>query len=77
VARVPDTASNVWAATTTDYAIPAPCADIPPRVYVPHELGGDVAVIDPLSMQIVDRFWVGRTPTTSPRPTTSACSTST
>ena len=60
--RVPDTAANVWAATTTDYAIPASVADIPPRVYVPHELGGDVAVIDPLSMQIVDRFWVGRTP---------------
>ena len=60
--RVPDTASNVWAATTTDFAIPASVADVPPRVYVPHEMGGDVAVIDPLSMQIVDRFWVGRTP---------------
>lgn len=53
--------TNVWAATATD-KIPDAVADLPPRVYVPHELGGDVAVIDPLSMQIVDRFWVGRTP---------------
>jgi YVTN family beta-propeller protein len=54
-------APNVWAATASN-VIPAAVADLPPRVYVPHELGGDVAVIDPLSMQIVDRFWVGRTP---------------
>jgi len=53
--------SNVWAATASN-AIPAAVADLPPRVYVPHELGGDIAVIDPLSMQVVDRFWVGRTP---------------
>ena len=52
---------NVWAATASN-SIPAAVADLPPRVYVPHELGGDVAVIDPISMQIVDRFWVGRTP---------------
>jgi YVTN family beta-propeller protein len=52
---------NVWSATASN-AIPAAVADLPPRVYVPHELGGDVAVIDPISMQIVDRFWVGRTP---------------
>lgn len=52
---------NVWAATASN-TIPASVADLPPRVYVPHERGGDVAVIDPLSMQIVDRFWVGRTP---------------
>ncbi|HZO28638.1 MAG TPA: cytochrome D1 domain-containing protein [Chloroflexota bacterium] len=52
---------NVWAASASN-AIPAAVADLPPRVYVPHELGGDIAVIDPISMQIVDRFWVGRTP---------------
>jgi DNA-binding beta-propeller fold protein YncE len=52
---------NVWAATASN-EIPAAVADLPPRVYVPHELGGDIAVIDPLSMQIVDRYWVGRTP---------------
>jgi YVTN family beta-propeller protein len=53
--------TNVWAATASN-AIPASVADLPPRVYVPHELGGDVVVIDPLSMQIIDRYWVGRTP---------------
>jgi YVTN family beta-propeller protein len=54
-------APNVWAATATNI-IPAVVADLPPRVYVPHELGGDIVVIDPLSMQIIDRYWVGRTP---------------
>jgi YVTN family beta-propeller protein len=53
--------TNVWAATASN-TIPAAVADLPPRVYVPHELGGDIAVIDPISMQIVDRYWVGRTP---------------
>jgi YVTN family beta-propeller protein len=52
---------NVWAATASN-TLPASVADLPPRVYVPHELGGDVAVIDPLSMQIIDRYYVGRTP---------------
>jgi YVTN family beta-propeller protein len=56
-----ETETNVWAATATN-TIPAVVADLPPRVYVPHELGGDIAVIDPLSMQIIDRYWVGRTP---------------
>jgi YVTN family beta-propeller protein len=53
--------TNVWAATATN-TIPDAVADLPPRVYVPHELGGDIAVIDPLSMQVIDRYWVGRTP---------------
>ena len=53
--------TNVWAATASN-VIPPSVSDLPPRVYVPHELGGDIAVIDPLSMQIVDRYWVGRTP---------------
>ena len=51
---------NVWQATTG--RLPPVVADLPARVYVPHELGGDVAVIDPATMQVVDRFWVGRTP---------------
>ena len=55
-----DSATNVWAATTGE--LPAVVADLPPRVYVPHERGGDVAVIDPATMQVVDRFPVGRTP---------------
>jgi YVTN family beta-propeller protein len=36
--------------------------EIPPRVYVPDELGGDVMVIDATSRSIIDRFPVGRTP---------------
>src|ERR671932_664746 len=52
--------NNVWAATTGP--ILDALADLPPRVYVPHENGGDIAVIDPLSRQIVDRYRVGRTP---------------
>jgi len=51
---------NVWEATTG--GLPPVVADLPARVYVPHELGGDIAVIDPATMQVVDRFWVGRTP---------------
>src|SRR5438067_520935 len=51
---------NVWAATTG--GLSAAVANLSPRVYVPHELGGDVAVIDPASMQVVDRFAVGQTP---------------
>jgi DNA-binding beta-propeller fold protein YncE len=51
---------NVWEATRGPIA--DALADIPPRVYVPHENGGDIAVIDPLSRQIVDRYAVGRTP---------------
>jgi YVTN family beta-propeller protein len=42
--------------------IPEVVADLPPRVYVPNELGGDIVVIDPIAMQVIDRFWVGRTP---------------
>jgi YVTN family beta-propeller protein len=57
----PSEPPNVWAATASN-EIPAAVADLPPRVYVPHERGSDVAAIDPLSMQVVDRFWVGRTP---------------
>ncbi len=59
--RRAESAINVWAGTATN-DLPAAVADLPPRVYVPHELGGDIAVIDPRSFQIVDRFWVGRTP---------------
>ena len=53
-------ASNVWAATMGPVVDVA--AELPPRVYVPHENGGDIAVIDPLSRTIVDRYSVGRTP---------------
>jgi YVTN family beta-propeller protein len=52
--------ANVWAATTG--ALADSIADVPARVYVPHELGGDVVVIDPQTRSIVDRYAVGRTP---------------
>jgi DNA-binding beta-propeller fold protein YncE len=55
-----EAASNVWHALTGP--LPERLAGLPPRVYVPNELGGDIAVIDPTIMQVVDRFWVGRTP---------------
>jgi DNA-binding beta-propeller fold protein YncE len=51
---------NVWA------AINAPVRDdltgLPPRVYVPDEITGDIVVIDAITRSIVDRFPVGRTP---------------
>ena len=53
-------AINVWAATTSETA--PQVAGLPPRVYVPHERGGDVAVIDPVSFQVIDRFRVGQLP---------------
>jgi DNA-binding beta-propeller fold protein YncE len=52
---------NVWAGATGG-PLPPQVQDLPPRVYIPHETGGDVAILDPLTMQIVDRFSVGRTP---------------
>ena len=52
----------MYAGTTSDKLINPALANLPARVYVPHELGGDVAVIDPASMQVIDRFFVGRTP---------------
>jgi len=36
--------------------------NLPPRVYVPNEKSGDVAVIDPTTFRIVDRFTVGPSP---------------
>ena len=56
----PAATTNVWAAMLGP--LPEGLAELPPRVYVPHENGGDVAVIDPITRQIVDRFGVGRTP---------------
>jgi DNA-binding beta-propeller fold protein YncE len=52
--------ANVWAATTRGYVDLV--ADLAPRVYVPHENGGDIVVIDPLTRSIVDRFVVGSIP---------------
>jgi len=52
---------NVYAAATTTEISPA-LADIPARVYVPNELGGAIDVIDPLKLQVVDRYFVGSIP---------------
>src|SRR5215216_4681910 len=51
---------NVWAGMLGPIA--DHLGDLPPRVYVPHETGGDIAVIDPLTRTIVDRFAIGRIP---------------
>ncbi len=55
-----ETSDNAWAGMMG--GISEVVADLPPRVYVPNELGGDIAVIDPIAMRVIDRFWVGRTP---------------
>jgi YVTN family beta-propeller protein len=55
-----DPGLNVWSAISGTLA--SSVADLPPRVYVPHELGGDVAIVDPATLQVIDRFGVGRTP---------------
>jgi YVTN family beta-propeller protein len=52
-------AINVWAATTG--AISPALADIPPRVYVPDELLGNITVINPQTFQIIDRYPSGTT----------------
>ncbi|MFN8522250.1 MAG: hypothetical protein U0821_04000 [Chloroflexota bacterium] len=60
VVPVPAPPPNVWAGTVS--GVHPDVAELPARVYIPHENGGDVAVLDPATMQIIDRFWVGRTP---------------
>jgi YVTN family beta-propeller protein len=52
-------AINVWAATTGPM-LPS-VANLPPRVYVPDELRGDITVIDPRTFQIIDRYPSGVT----------------
>src|SRR5689334_6189959 len=53
---------NVWAATTVEAGIAPHLRGLAPRVFVPHELGGDIAVVDPATFAVVDRYRVGRTP---------------
>ena len=57
VARVP----NVYSATLAGTLSPA-VADIPPRVYVPNSDAGTVSVVDPATLQVIDRFRVGSVP---------------
>jgi YVTN family beta-propeller protein len=47
---------------TTDGRLAAAVSDIPARVWVPNERGGQVIVIDPTTFEIVDRLDVGRYP---------------
>lgn len=58
--RTRNAAPNVWAAINAP--VRDDLAELPPRVYVPDEIGGDIVVIDATSRTIVDRFPVGRTP---------------
>jgi DNA-binding beta-propeller fold protein YncE len=51
---------NVWAAIDTP--LRDDLAALPPRVYVPEEITGDIVVIDATTRAIVDRFPIGRTP---------------
>lgn len=52
---------DVYAATASGQVAPS-LAGIPPRVYVPDEISGDVVVIDPATFKIVRRFKVGAYP---------------
>jgi YVTN family beta-propeller protein len=52
---------NVYAGSTSDQVSPAVAAD-PQRVYVPNLRSGDVYVIDPATLKVVDRFKVGAGP---------------
>lgn len=50
---------NVWADTRG--ALDVKVASIPPRVFVPDEIRGDVTVIDPATFQVIDRYPSGKT----------------
>jgi DNA-binding beta-propeller fold protein YncE len=56
----PEPPLNVWAAASG--GLSEVVAELPPRVYVPHESGGDIAVIDPATHAVIDRFRIGRVP---------------
>ena len=54
-------AGNVYGATISGELDPS-LADVPHRVYVPNEESDDVAVIDPETFEVIDRFAVGDAP---------------
>lgn len=54
-------AINIWANTKTGSPLPPPVATLPPRVYVPDELAGNITVIDPATFQVIDRYPSGKT----------------
>jgi YVTN family beta-propeller protein len=53
--------NNLYSETASD-KIAAVAKDDPPRVYVPNHAANEVAVIDPATMQVVDRYKVGINP---------------
>jgi YVTN family beta-propeller protein len=60
-AEAPSAPVNIYAAATAAGIAPQ-AADALPRVYVPNVASGDVYVIDPATMKVVDRFRVARDP---------------
>ncbi|MCB2021697.1 MAG: YncE family protein [Burkholderiaceae bacterium] len=54
-------AGNLYSETGAD-RLSAAVRDDLQRIYVPNLRGGDVTVIDPVSMKVVDRFKVGKSP---------------
>lgn len=52
---------NVYAGALTTEINPK-VANVPPRVYVPNETGGTITVIDPNTLEVIDRFGVGSIP---------------
>jgi YVTN family beta-propeller protein len=57
----PEPVGGVYGGTVSGELDPR-VADVPERVYVPNEEGNDVAVIDPSTFQVIDRFAVGDMP---------------
>ena len=57
---VPDPA-NLYSEQTAGKLLPSVAGDLP-RVYVPHVKSNDVWVIDPATLQVVDKFKVGINP---------------
>src|SRR5579862_5605236 len=53
--------ANLYSEAAAGHLSPA-VADALPRVYVPNVLSGDVDVIDPATMQVVDHFPAGHNP---------------
>ena len=53
--------ANIYAGIAADRLSPAVAGDLP-RVYVPNRRSGDVYVIDPASLKVIDRFKVGINP---------------
>ncbi|WP_407664075.1 YVTN family beta-propeller repeat protein [Microvirga alba] len=54
-------AGNLYSEASAGHLSPG-VSGIRPRIYVPNVGSGDVYVIDPTSLQVVDRFKVGRNP---------------